>query len=341
MTRLLDTAPLPWHREHWLQILELFQSDTAGHAYIFSGEADTGKRYFARMLAEFILCRSPVAMAACGECPICLLNAAGSNPDLLLIAPEDGSKVIKVEQIRDIRQFLETRSHGFGKRIVILDTAESLGISSANALLKGLEEPPEDVIFLLITDRPKAVLPTISSRTQSVRLPRPARAEVLGWLLAQVHEPPAEELEIVIDLAQGRPFAARAIIESGSAAQLQEISEALLAIVQGKENPLAVASRFCKTQCAEMLSLMLYWLSELSKYRLTSAARELKGNSLKSAAQKLESASADAVAQTKRLVRLYDAVAIAQGQLFGSTNPNTQLMLEDLLLEMSHLFQRK
>ena len=116
MTRVLDTTPLPWHRERWQQAVALFKSGSAGHAYLLSGEADTGKRYFAMMLAEYLLCRQPSAEAACARCSVCLLNAAGNNPDMLSIEPEEGSKQIKVDQIREIRQFLETRSHGFGKR---------------------------------------------------------------------------------------------------------------------------------------------------------------------------------------------------------------------------------
>lgn len=342
MTRILDNAPLPWHRERWQQALALFRSGTAGHAYMFSGEADTGKRYFAAMLAEYLLCRTPGPDAACGACAVCLLNAAGSNPDLLLITPEEGSKQIKVEQVREIRQFLETRSHGFGKRVVLIDAAESLGISSANALLKGLEEPPQDVVFLLVSDRPKAVLPTISSRTQVFRLPRPEHAEVLAWLLASGFAHSATDLAQVIDLAQGRPFVARAILDSGTAEQLQEIGNTLLAIAQGKEYPLAVASRYSKSQCTEFLNVLLYWLSELSKYRLTAAATSLKGAALQSAARLLDSEAPDerrhTASRTSDLVRLYEAAATAQGQMIGSSNPNTQLMLEDLLLSLRRIF---
>lgn len=338
MTRVLDTSPLPWHRDRWQQAVSLFKSGSAGHAYMLSGEADTGKRHFAMMLAEYLLCRQPLADAACAVCSVCLLNAAGNNPDLLSIEPEEGSKQIKVDQIREIRQFLETRSHGFGKRVIILDTAESLGISSANALLKGLEEPPQDVIFLLISDRPKAVLATISSRTQVFRLPRPERSEVLAWLLTSGTVQSAADLELIIDLAQGRPFVARAILESGTASQLQEIGDTLLSIAQGKDYPVAVASRFSKSQCTEFLSVLLYWLSELSKHRLTGAETLLKGQSLRTAALLLRSEGTDASAQTKSLLGLYSAVAAAQGQMIGSSNPNTQLMLEDLLLEMRRIF---
>jgi len=311
---------------------------------MFTGEADTGKRYFARMLAEFLLCRNPSVNAACGVCPVCLLTAAGNNPDLLLIAPEEGSKQIKVDQVREIRQFLETRSHGFGKRVVILDTAESLGNSSANALLKGLEEPPQDVIFFLVSDRPKAVLATISSRTQVFRLPRPERSVVLAWLLSSVAGQSVTELELVIDLAQGRPFVAREILESGTAVHLQEIGDTLLAVAQGREYPLVVASRYSKSHSAEFIAVLMYWLSELSKYRLTlpSAATTLSGAALNNAASLLDTVAAlhspHYSAKTLKLLELYKDTATAQGQMTGSSNPNTQLMLEDLLLDLRRIF---
>lgn len=295
------------------------------------------------MLAEYLLCRNPGQQAACGACSVCLLNAAGNNPDLLLIAPEEGSRQIKVDQVRDIRQFLETRPHGHGRRIVILDTAESLGIGSANALLKGLEEPPQGVVFLLLSDRPKAVLATISSRTQVLRLPCPDRPAILAWLLASAPALPPQELELVIDLAQGRPFAARAILDSGTAEQLQEIGKSLLALAEGTEYPLAVASRYSKTQCSEFLGVLLYWLSELSKYRLTGATRSPKGTSLQKAARLLEQPGEDNEAfhssRTRELIQLYNAAARAQAQLIGASNPNTQLMLEDLLLTLHKVFQ--
>jgi DNA polymerase-3 subunit delta' len=342
VTLRLDNTPLPWHLERWQQAATLFKSGVAGHAYMFCGEPDTGKRHFATLLAQFLLCRHPLAEAACAECSVCLLNAAGNNPDLLTVVPEEGSKQIKVEQIRELRQFLETRSHGFGKRIVILDTAESLGISSANAMLKGLEEPPQDVIFLLISDRPKAVLATISSRTQVFRLPRPERSDVLAWLLSSGATQSAADLEMVIDLAQGRPFVARAILESGIASQLQEIGDALLVVAQGIDYPVAVASRYSKSQSAEFLNVLLYWLSELSKHRLTGAATMLKDQSLRAAAALLRPAdsdgNSDTSTQTLALLRLYSEVATAQGQMIGSSNPNMQLMLEDILLEMRRIF---
>ncbi len=342
MTRTLDTSPLPWHEEIWQQTLSVFRSGGAGHAYLLHGEAETGKRHFARRLAEYLLCQNPLPHTACTQCKACLLNAAGNNPDLLLLEPEEGSKQIKVEHVRDVRQFLEMRSHGNGRRIIILDTAESLGSSSANALLKGLEEPPQEVVFLLLSDRPRAVLPTISSRAQSLRMPRPRRDEVLAWLLSVSEQLSVGDLEQIIELAQGRPLAAKAIIDSGLATAYGEIGEVLLALAKEREYPLQVAARYSKLHCMEFLTVLLHWLAELCKCRMTASAGRLKGNALLELAQWLASSHApeDSKRQTLALLHLYNRVATAQMQLVGTSNPNSQLMLEDLLLEFARLFKR-
>jgi len=342
VSRLLESAPLPWHKDAWQQTLAVFLSGSAGHAYLLHGDAETGKRHFATRLAQFLLCQSPLTDAACGECKSCLLNAAGSNPDFLLLEPEEGSRQIKVEQVRDVRQFLEMRSHGNGRRIILLDTAESLGTSSANALLKGLEEPPRDVVFLLLSDRPRAVLPTISSRAQSLRLLRPRRDEVLAWLLSVCDKQSVADLEQVLELAQGRPLAAKAIVDSGLLSVYMEIGEALLAMAQGREHPISVAIRYHKSHCTEFLAILLHWLAELSKFRMTASPAWLKGSTLPAAAVQLESSQGKAASQeqTLALLHLYNRVATAQVQLVGTSNPNTQLMLEDLLLEFVRLFNR-
>ncbi|MES3006419.1 MAG: DNA polymerase III subunit delta' [Pseudomonadota bacterium] len=330
---------LPWQQEGWDIALRQFHSGKMPHAYILKGEADTGKRYFATMLAQFLLCRQPEANAPCGHCSTCQLNEAGNNPDLLIIEAEGTGKIIKVEQIRELKSFLETSSHAFGRRIIILDTAESLGISSANALLKGLEEPPADVLFLLLTDRPKAVLATIASRCQVINLPKPAHWQSLAWLGEEVKEP-TSELELLLELTQGRPFAAREMHANGSSAQVQEIGEALLQLIQGGVQPLVLAARYAKAQPAEVLRVLGFWLSSLTKYRLCGRKDLLKSEVLKNAALTLLGEADDKNLPTKALFSLYNEVATAQAQLSSTTNPNTQLMLEDLFLRLRKLVLR-
>lgn len=308
------------------------------HASLLSAEADTGKRHYATMLAHFLLCHSPGADAACGNCQMCLLNRAGNNPDLLIVQPEDNSRVIKVDQIRDLKKFLETSSHSFGRRIIILDSAESLGISSANALLKGLEEPPEDVMFILLTDRPKSVLATITSRCQIVRLPKPDKAQSLAWLRLDTSNAVQDaDLEQLLDFAQGRPLAARAMVDAGTLEQQREIGEALLQMLENRIAPCALASRYAKTQAGDILRLMLYWLSILCKQQLTADPTYLKSDALRRAAAALLNPDCDKIGQTRALFSLYNETVAAQTQLSSTSNPNVQLMLEDLLLRLNKL----
>ena len=338
-TETLKTT-LPWQQESWNLVIKQFQGGKMSHAYMLRGEADTGKRYFATRLAQFLLCRSPIADSACGECSICRLNEAGNNPDLLLIEAEDGGKVIKVDQIRELKSFLETSSHAFGRRIIIIDTAESLGISSANALLKGLEEPPTDVLFLLLADRPKAVLPTIASRCQIINLPKPVLWQSLAWLGEEIKET-TSELELLLELTQGHPFAARAMHRAGTSAQVQEIGEGLLQLLQGGIPPLTLAARYAKSQPAEVLRVLGFWLSSLTKYRLCKRQDLLKGATLKKAAMTFLGTADETVLPTRALFSLYNAVTAAQVQLAGTANPNSQLMLEDLLLRLRELVQKE
>lgn len=321
-----------------MKTVSQYKSGQMPHAYLVSAEADTGKRLYATMLASFLLCHSPSADAACGSCQMCLLNRAGNNPDLLIVEPEDGSKIIKVEQIRDLKKFLETSSHSFGKRIIILDSAESLGISSANALLKGLEEPPEDVMFILLTDRPKSVLATITSRCQILSLPRPDRNQSLAWLRHAIGGSEADsDLDLLLDFAQGRPLAAKAMHDAGTLEQHREIGDVLLQMLENRMSPSTLASRYAKTQAGDILRLLLYWLSILCKHHMTGDSAYLKSDALRRAAAALLKPVKNGFVPTRALFSLYNETVAAQTQLSSSSNPNAQLMLEDLLLQLCKL----
>ncbi len=337
MSKEILQTPLPWHQEAWVNTLRQFHSGQMPHAYLLSAEANTGKRFYASMLAQFLLCHSPGPQSACGKCPMCLLNKAGSNPDLLLVEPEDGSKIIKVEQIRALKKFLETSSHSFGRRVIILDSAENLGVNSANALLKGLEEPPADVMFILLTDRSKAVLATVTSRCQLVSLPRPQREQSLAWLrIATKDSLTTSELDLLLDFAQGQPLAAKAMHESGTLEQQQEIGDALLQLLENRLQPCNLASRYAKGQAGDMLRLLMYWLSVLCKYQLTEATEHLKGDLIRRFSAALLPAS-DKIARTRALFSLYNEVEVAQTQLGSTSNPNAQLLLEDVLMQLSRI----
>lgn len=337
MSSALITEILPWQQEAWQQMQGQLGSGQFPHALLLSGGADTGKRHFALMLAQRILCRSPEQGIPCGNCVACKLSAAGSNPDLLLIAPEEKSKFIKVDQIRELKKYIETSSHALGKRIIVLDAAENLNINGANALLKSLEEPPADVLFLLLSDRPRSVLATIASRCVSLKLPIPDKPQALDWLKRQVPHSAGGSLEYALDYSQGRPMAALRTLGSEQGKEQTEIGMALLQTLRHEELATRTAGRYYKTHTAELLETLAYWLNSLAKFQLTGNRHMLKGENLQQAASLLESGRRDANDLARRLLQLYQQVSQAQMQLAGASNPNLQLLLEDLLLQLQSL----
>lgn len=146
----------------------LMRSVKAGrivHAVLFTGPRGTGKRTAARQVAQALLCSGEDK--PCGVCPECKQFLAGSHPDMHTLATEERS--ISVETIRELREELALRPFEGGRHVVIIEQAEKMTTQAQNALLKTLEEPIGEVVFLLITDQPGGMLTTIISRCQRIR----------------------------------------------------------------------------------------------------------------------------------------------------------------------------
>ncbi|MDX1490007.1 MAG: DNA polymerase III subunit delta' [Pseudohongiellaceae bacterium] len=336
MSDSLLQEPLQWHTKAWQHITEQLERDSLSHAYILAAEADTGKSHFAKFLAHALLCSQPVQYRACGECNACKLNASGNHPDLYNLSPQGNSKQIGVDQIRELRKFLETSSHAFGRRVIILDSAENLGISSANALLKGLEEPPAGVLFLLLSDRPKAVLPTISSRAQTLRVGKPTKSQSLQWLSHEL-ELSENEANLLLELAMDRPMSAYEMHESGLKESLSKIAGALLDIAKQAQSPSKIARDLAKTNAGDTIRLMLLWISTLIKAQLSANMALVHDKALSEFANTLNLRTNLADEQAKALFSLYNELVKAQRQLSSGSNPNAQLVLEDLFIKLQGL----
>jgi len=173
------------------------------HALLIHGPRGTGKLALAERIAQYLLCEA--AVKPCGACEGCRWFAAGSHPDFRRVEPEalareplvdaeEGdapakkakpSTEIKIEQVRELAGFLNVGSHRGGQRIALVHPAEDMNDNSANALLKGLEEPPASAVFLLVSHRPARLLPTIRSRCVALPVAVPPRETALQWLSGQ------------------------------------------------------------------------------------------------------------------------------------------------------------
>ena len=207
---------LPWQAQfaqHWLQ-----RQASLPHALLIHGLSGTGKREFALGMAHALLCerRAPGSPDfACGECDACRWSAVGNHPDLMHIRPDalaarEGaalaseeasvdepnvdespttkkklSEDLRVDQIRALEPWYHRATHRGGLRIVVLYPAEAMNAIAANALLKALEEPSPETLFLLVTDAPDRLLATILSRCQRLTTPMPTEDQSLSWLAQQ------------------------------------------------------------------------------------------------------------------------------------------------------------
>src|SRR5260370_36901831 len=132
-------------------------------ASIFAGPSGVGKRATAIAVAQALNCLHVHDGDACGTCTVCTRIARGAHPDVMIVVPGDSGS-IKIEQIRDVNDRVGYRPFEGRRRAVIVDEADAMVPQAQNALLKTLEEPPPSSVFILVTARPDALLPTVRSR---------------------------------------------------------------------------------------------------------------------------------------------------------------------------------
>lgn len=135
------------------------------HALVFSGPEGVGKHTFALRLVQALNCESQ-QVPACGECDSCTRIGRGAHPDVRTVGVAEDASLIRIEQIRDLREALALAPMEGRIRAWILDPADRLSPGAANALLKVLEEPPPQICFFLITTNASELLLTIRSRCQ-------------------------------------------------------------------------------------------------------------------------------------------------------------------------------
>ena len=151
------------------------------HAYLFAGPYGSGKKTAARQFAKGILCREEGR--PCGVCSSCRLFDGHNHPDYTELMPENGR--VSVRMIRDLLNELSNRPYQAGYRVILLPEADLYNASCQNALLKTLEEPPANTVFLLLAEKPELLLPTIRSRTRLMRMGLLSNEEITAFLMEQ------------------------------------------------------------------------------------------------------------------------------------------------------------
>jgi len=233
-----ETSGLFGHGEAEQTLLDAYRSGRIPHAWLIGGPQGIGKATLAFRMARFVLAhpdpsaavvQHATSLAVPLDNPAAGLITAQSHPDLLILERTVGDtgklrSVIRVEDARKVAQFLGSTAGFGGWRVVIVDAVDDLNAESANALLKGLEEPPSRTLFLLVSHAPGSVLATIRSRCHRLML-RPLATSDLRQALAQATGETAEPE--VVEAAEGSVGRALSLSD-GPAFKLRRQTAALL-----------------------------------------------------------------------------------------------------------------
>ena len=317
----------PWNESFRERITWQFDINRLEHAILFAGPEHLGKFDLAFALSSHFLCSNVAEAAACGSCPSCLLIRAGTHPDLRLVQPEEGSKQIKIDQIRLIINWVSQTSQRGGLKIAIVSPAEQMNHQSANALLKCLEEPASNTLIFLVTARPGSLLPTIRSRCRQYSFSTPDRNVALEWLQNQAAdiENPAQ----MLDISGGVPLAVVRLFDKEYLERRSQVFQALVKVLATGDSPVESAAMVQKHEADEVLETILGVLSDCLKYKLSSDYKSLKNNDMA-----VEVASIADVCSIGFLFAALDRVGSDLRVTRSTSNPNTALLLESLMIDL-------
>lgn len=199
------------------------------HFYLISGPAGSGRHTLAKLLAAAILCRQPDA--PCLKCRVCRKVLDGNHPDFITVDDPE-KKTVSVDLIRQARADVFVRPNESEHKIYLFPRAQDMGLPGQNALLKILEEPPEYGVFLLITDNPERLLPTVRSRCVELTLRPLPEKTLVAELSRRFPEAGEETLRAAAAAGGGFLGQAEALLSEGS--QLPPQTQALMkALAEG------------------------------------------------------------------------------------------------------------
>jgi len=274
----------PWNEPLWRMLPE---RDRLRPVMLLTGPAGVGKAAFAMAMAHGLLCSQPdAARHACGRCPACRLALAGNHPDLRVLGGEDeqeddnrvggeggpttttkGSRWIKVGSVRQLADFLAFSAHLGGRKVVVVDQADRLHPSAANAMLKTLEEPPSLTHFLLVSGRAARLPATVRSRCVTLTFALPGVELGVKWL----REQGAARPELALAQAGSAPLAALAL----DAPEFWSVRDAFVEAVLSRDDfdPVAVVDRLGQDSLPTIVQALQRWCYDLVSFAASGVIR--------------------------------------------------------------------
>ncbi len=340
---LIEQIPLPWQSSQWQRLVSQQEKGQLAHAYLVAGAVGLGKLAFMQQFARYLLCHKRTKTGPCGRCRDCELSAQANHPDIHLLQPEEGSRDIKVDQIRGLSQFLVRSSHSGGARIAIINHAHHMNVNAANGLLKSLEEPGSNSYIFLLTEAPGMLTATIRSRCQRLQFSVPAFEEASTWL--HEHVDSSEDADRLLAAVDNRPLAALELSRTGTLDAEQDFTDKLYALLLGRASLVAVVSAGLKLGESTAITCILKTVTTLSR-KMTACDADGSAAELTEVLDKLSSGAREKDAEgikslLAKFLAYHQQALNAYRQVSSGANPNPQLVLESLLFDFGNLSSSK
>jgi len=252
--------------------------ETLPNALLIHGQNGIGKRELARTLAQILLCTGSAEPGQpCGQCGGCHLFEVGNHPDYRLLQPEsemeEGARAgsakagkgkkpserIRVDEVRSLINLVTNVSHMGGAKVVVIAPAEALQSNASNALLKMLEEPNENTYFILVSNEPRRLFPTIRSRCFKLAVSPPSLNEATAWLNSRCAN--SAHVAEALRLSSHAPLAALALSENDEFWSCR--NELMSAFGESTPDPLRLAAGAERLEPEVVGRLLGMWVYDL------------------------------------------------------------------------------
>lgn len=310
-----------WQQQQWTQLKQQADAQRLAHALLLTGSEGLGKVDFAHAWAQYLLCEQP-SDQACGQCKSCRLLKTQVHPDFFSIGTEEKSRVIKIDQIRDLIESLNQTPQLAARQVVVIQPIEAMHIKAVNALLKTLEEPSGDVFFILVCHRIAVVPITLLSRCRALHFYLRKPAQALSWLRQQGVD--SAQAEVLLKLAYDAPLSAKLLATKS----ILELRDTLLnQLMSRSQSPLACIDTLLKSDIYDVLNLLRLMMIDMRKCQLGVAGSRLANSDCATALAQLSKKYS-----VQRLQSQLDALMQVEQVLRRGIHLNPQLALERLLL---------
>lgn len=323
LSGLFPQPPYPWFDAQWQTFTQQVQADRLPHALLLVGQEGVGCLEMAHAMAQYLLCTAPQEGANCGRCKACLLLQADSHPDLLHVFLEEKAKAIKISQIRRVSELTANTAQQGGRKLIVIHPAEAMNANAANALLKNLEEPSGDCVFILVAEQPAFLMATIRSRCSKVVVTTPVTSDALAWLQRNR----VGDAERLLQEAGGRPLRVIDWLDRDVWGQRDELRKELVSLLTTQYSFLDCSKKLIGQDLEWVLDQLQGWLSHA--VAMVVAGAENPGDDPLLALLKGVPAA--------RLIPMYDTVLTKKKHLRSGANPNPQLLMDEITLDLKEL----